>query len=301
MMGVFGTKSRVGQGSEALYRSIEEQSIQNKWFTELALPHTWITEHCLLALHVWIFHNRFKVDYNVPGEFNGRRLQEEIFQKFWDDTIKRIRNAGVSEMSVTRQLEHVQKLTFDDFFTYDAAIKVENDDNMELAAALWKGVFREADNANTEAVIKLADYTKREVFNILLQPPEDVYRGWITWGPIVGESEAERLERQRSMLSGEWREGIALNGRLFFYHTTTHERRWDPPTEGLYSRRRFSLKMYLEGNPEIAARIANSNTSSSSIPSLPVTDASSATITTPSSTASSTKSAKEMFGKKTEK
>jgi hypothetical protein len=41
-------------------------------------------------------------------------------------------------MSVNKQLEGVQKLTFDDMFGYDAAIRITDDDNMELAAAVWK-------------------------------------------------------------------------------------------------------------------------------------------------------------------
>lgn len=62
----------------------------------LGIKRDWITEHSLLALHVWIFHNRFKVDYNVGGEFSGRRMQEQLFERFWEDTTLRIRNAGVS-------------------------------------------------------------------------------------------------------------------------------------------------------------------------------------------------------------
>jgi hypothetical protein len=107
----------------------------------LGLPRNWITEHSMIALHVWMFHNRFKVrpgvafgaqrwdevlptsprghgctaprrytgvpnpvppsaarqvDYNIPGDYNGRRMQEQLFERFWEDTTIRIRNAGVS-------------------------------------------------------------------------------------------------------------------------------------------------------------------------------------------------------------
>jgi WW domain len=92
----------------------------------------------------------------------------------------------------------------------------------------------------------LADYTRRELLSLLVQPKEDVYRGWITWGPAVGETKEDRLERQRKLFEGEWREAIHQDGRLYFYHTSTHETRWDPPAEGLYSRRRFALTHYLE-------------------------------------------------------
>lgn len=118
--------------------------------------------------------------------------------------------------------------------------------NMELAAALWKGIFREDDAANSEGVLMLADYTRRELVSVLTQPKEDVYRGWISWGPCVGESPAQRTERQRRMLEGEWREALDLKGQVYFYHTASQERRWEPPAEGLYDRRRFALTRFLE-------------------------------------------------------
>ena len=126
--------------------------------------------------------------------------------------------------------------------------------NIELAAALWRGVFREDPAVDSAVVVRLADYTRRELLSLLSQPREDVYRGWVTWGPAVGETAAERLERQRRMLAGEWREALHVDGRLYFYHTATHETRWTPPEEGLYERRRFALAKHL--NPTAAALAA---------------------------------------------
>lgn len=65
-MGVFSRKATTGVNSEALFRSIEEQATQEVWWQALGLPKNWITEHSLLALHVWIFHNRFKVRHCPP-------------------------------------------------------------------------------------------------------------------------------------------------------------------------------------------------------------------------------------------
>ena len=92
----------------------------------------------------------------------------------------------------------------------------------------------------------------RRVF--LQQPKEDVYRGWVTWGPCVGESPEMRLSRQRKMLEGEWREAFHPDGRLYFYHTTTHEVRWTPPPSGLYERRRYALMQYIQQNPKLASQ-----------------------------------------------
>ena len=41
----------------------------------LNLPRDFSTEIALMTLHLWILHNRFKVDYEGPGIYCGRRLQ----------------------------------------------------------------------------------------------------------------------------------------------------------------------------------------------------------------------------------
>ena len=250
-MGGFSAKARIGEASNDIFASLEEQATQNAWWDSLRLPRTWMSEHSMVSLHVWILNQRFKVDYNIRGwDFNGRRMAEEVFNRLWEDTTLRVRNAGVTEISVNKQLESVQRVTFDDFSGYDEALRsVESDDGMELAAAVWKGVFREDAGADTEAVLRLSDYVRREIVSVLQQPREDVYRGWITWGNAEGETGEERLARQRRMLTGEWRDALAPTGRVFFYHTTTHERRWDPPEAGFYPRRRFALQRYIDANP----------------------------------------------------
>ena len=67
-----------------------------------------MAEHALIALHVWVLATRLKVDYNVRDvEFSGRRMQAELFERFWQDTVIRIRNAGVVELSVNKQLQTI--------------------------------------------------------------------------------------------------------------------------------------------------------------------------------------------------
>ena len=295
--GVFGPKAAQRQSSDDLFRSIEDQATQEAWFKPsglTSLQRSWMSEHSLIAIHVWILHNRLKVDYNIStdaGLFSGRRMMEELFSRFWEDTTLRIRNAGVLELSVNRQLENVQRMTFNDFYEYDEAIKVEDDDNMELATAIWRGLFREAENADVEAVLKMADYVKREVVSVLLQPKEDVYRGWVLWGPCLGETHEMRLERKRAMLEGEWRDALDPAGKVFFYHTSSHERKYELPSEGLYDRRRFSLIRHLAMNPEESLKLTGSSTTS------PLSGLiESSPPAAPSTVASDGASAKEVFG-----
>jgi hypothetical protein len=206
-----------------------------------------MTEQSLLALHVWLLHKRHMIDFHNDGLFCGRVADKEVFDAFWEDTMHRIRNVGVREMSVNKQLENVQKACFVDMMEYDRAIRTD-DDNMELSAALFKGVFQSDENARVEDVIALADWTRTELLNLMTQPAEDVYRGWITWSPAIGETREERLSRQKQVFEGEWREAVGVDGKLHFWHTRTREFREgeNVPLEGLTSRRRFALASHLK-------------------------------------------------------
>ena len=142
-MGFFSQRAAVGGASEDLWRSIEEQATQDAWWAALGLRRSWLSETSLLALHVWLLHTRFKADFDAPGALNGRRLQEQLFERFWEDTTMRIRNAGIVEVSVNKQLESVQKIVFHDMFAYDAALRADAEADeagagMEMAAALWR-------------------------------------------------------------------------------------------------------------------------------------------------------------------
>ena len=69
-----------------------------------------------------------------------------------------------------------------------AGIIEDDADNVTLTAALWKNVFKGDPVADPKHVALLAEYTRREVYNVMLVPNEDFYHGWIPWGPVVGET-----------------------------------------------------------------------------------------------------------------
>ena len=69
-----------------------------------------------------------------------------------------------------------------------AGIIEDDADNVTLTAALWKNVFKGDPVADPKHVALLAEYTRREVYNVMLVPNDDFYHGWIPWGPVVGET-----------------------------------------------------------------------------------------------------------------
>merc|ERR1711968_98822 len=89
--------------------------------------------HGLIGSHVWLFHRRLYSD-------NLTALQEELFDRFWEDTSERIREKGVIEMLVNKHLTSVQKLSITSYMEYDEGISVKSDNNTALGAALWRNL-----------------------------------------------------------------------------------------------------------------------------------------------------------------
>ena len=193
-VGAYSKTAQIAENARAVWRSVEEHATADCWFESLGIRRTFMTEHAIIALHIWMLHRRHIVDYYADGVFSGRLQDAEVFDVFWKDAERRIRHAGVPSTSINRQLEQLQRHTLTDFLEYDVAIK-QDDDNMELAGALFKSVFQADEEAEIEDVIVLADHVRAEYTNLLTQPPEDVYRGWISWQPAVGETQSDKLER----------------------------------------------------------------------------------------------------------
>ena len=47
------------------------------------------------------------------------RVQEEVYERFWEDCVLKIRNVGVPEMSVNKQLVNLQRVAFLAMKSYD--------------------------------------------------------------------------------------------------------------------------------------------------------------------------------------
>ena len=124
-VGFFSQRAEAGGASEDAFRSAEEQATAPAWGPALGLRPSWMSETALIGLHVWLFHNRYKLDYYGEGLYSGRRATEALFERLWEDCTLRIRNAGIVEVSVNKQLETVQKILLGDMMAYDAALRAD--------------------------------------------------------------------------------------------------------------------------------------------------------------------------------
>ena len=73
----------------------------------------------LIALFPKIFSlgRRVVVRKNVDSE--GKVMQEQLYDRFWENTTERIRALGVPELTVNKHLKETQSLSFGSAMSFD--------------------------------------------------------------------------------------------------------------------------------------------------------------------------------------
>lgn len=214
------------RASDAMLRACMEQASQQCLYDALQLPRDFRSEQAMLVLHVWICHTRLKAVFDS----GGRQLQEQLFDRAWENATRQLRHEGVMEMSVNKQLRDLQSVSFGAMLSYDTGLEITDDDEQQLGSALWRNVFAGA-NVPEERVLDLAAYVRREVQRVAEAPIDDFMTGRVAFGPAVGETDDDRIARHERLASGdgEWRRALTEGGAAYYFHTKTMAVQWTPP------------------------------------------------------------------------
>ncbi len=92
-LGYFSDEAVHTRASYALHDSAGDQASQRCTFAALGLQPEFASEHALHSLHLWIVSSRLI----VPSDYKrgGKEVREQLFERFWEGTARRIRNLGV--------------------------------------------------------------------------------------------------------------------------------------------------------------------------------------------------------------
>lgn len=82
--GFYGEESTAIRHSHSLFNSCYDIGTQKHILKHLALEQDFFHNHAMINLHVWMVHNRLRT---VGSQ--GKVMQEQIFDRFWEDTTKR--------------------------------------------------------------------------------------------------------------------------------------------------------------------------------------------------------------------
>ena len=104
-----------------LFYICKEQCESNEWFKSAKLPENFHGKHGLLMLHVWMINKRLLL---LPDTKARQEIQETLFDTLWNDTMARIRSAGITEISVNARLKDVQAWSLPTCMELDYAFSI---------------------------------------------------------------------------------------------------------------------------------------------------------------------------------
>jgi cytochrome b pre-mRNA-processing protein 3 len=186
--------------AEAYYQACTRQASDPRWYGPGRIPRDFRHRHAVLTMHVWFLHKRLISDQvDAP---TARLVQGELFKALWDDTVCRIRQLGVRELSLSKHLKQVTEYTLSHLTSYDKVYTDFLDKPGRRIQALRKIVWRHilvrsVDSTKDEglfdenSIISMKDmnqlnritwYIEANYQNILMDLPDTYYRqGRIAW------------------------------------------------------------------------------------------------------------------------
>jgi len=219
--GYYGDESVNIRQSGAMYQSVLLHSSNNRALDFLGLEDSFYFNHSIIILHVWMLHRRLR---SIENKDLQRDLQEQLFDRVWEDTTKRIRSIGVQELSVNKYVRDAQEFSFGAAWAYDQGLDADDED--ALPGALFRNVFRSGDDIDDNKVISLSEYVYGQVEHLDSISDNDIISGNISWLPMPGIDKNKNNDAENA----KWREALSEDGRKYWWHIETRESTWRDPT-----------------------------------------------------------------------
>ena len=167
----------------ALYGAIVTQARDPRFYQAYGVPDTALGRFDLILLHLALVLRRLRAGERLPVI-----LAQGLFDAFCRDMDHNLREMGVGDQGVPRQMRRVGEAFYGRAQAYDAALAEQSND--ALAGTLIRNVYAEAAEPGV-AVERLADYVRRTVHDLEAQAIEHLLGGHVTFPEPVTLAVAE--------------------------------------------------------------------------------------------------------------
>ena len=151
-----------------LYGAIVTQARDARFYQSYGVPDTVLGRFDLIVLHLALVLRRLRA-----GDGSAQGLAQALFDAFCRDMDHNLREMGISDQGVPRQMRRVGEAFYGRAQAYDAALAHPGDD--ALVEALRRNVY--AEPAETVAVSGLAAYVRRAADELDVQALDNLMRG----------------------------------------------------------------------------------------------------------------------------
>jgi cytochrome b pre-mRNA-processing protein 3 len=153
----------------ALYGAIVAQARDARFYRNYGVPDTVLGRFDLVVLHLALVLRRLRA-----GDAAARGIAQGLFDEFCRDMDHNLRELGVSDQGVPRQMRRVAEAFYGRAQAYDAAL-AENGEGA-LADSLARNVYAEAAEHRLAAA-QLAAYVRQAAATLETQSLDDLVRG----------------------------------------------------------------------------------------------------------------------------
>jgi len=173
-LGALFGRDRTDRIASDLYLALVEQARRPEFYAEGGVPDTLDARFEMIVLHAYLVMRRL----GRMGE-DGQRLAQALFDQMFADMDRNLREIGVGDLSVGKQVKRMAKRFYGSVDAYDRGLVA--DDARELETALERNVCGR-DAPPSPAAAALARYLRRELVSLDGVAGEGLFAGRVHFG-----------------------------------------------------------------------------------------------------------------------
>jgi len=167
---IFSSERRATrEAAELAFRKVVEQARQPIFFSEYGVPDTLDGRFELVCLHAFLYLHRLKSERP-----EANRLCQAFFDRMFDDFDRALREAGISDLRVGRQIKRMAQAFYGRIRAYEEGL---DGDDSRLGAALARNLFGTV--LGPLAIDAMMAYIRRSARQLCRQPSAELMAGHI--------------------------------------------------------------------------------------------------------------------------
>ncbi len=171
---IFG-RAPADRAASDLYLTLVEQARQPAFYGPDGVPDTLDARFEMIVLHAYLVIRRLR----DAGE-DGAKIAQSLFDQMFADMDRNLREIGVGDLSVGKQVKRMAKRFYGSVEAYDRGLGAG--DNDALASAVERNVFGH-DAAASQAAMALSHYLRREIEALADIGDAELLAGRVRFGP----------------------------------------------------------------------------------------------------------------------
>ncbi len=174
MFNFWAQRKQQKQAAIKLYDSIVKQARVPAFYQNLSVPDTADGRFDLILVHAFLVH------YRVKDEQGAKKLAQNLFDHMFREFDKALREMGVGDLKVPRQMKYMMKSYKGRLLTYLQAL----DEGGDLKEALRRNLYRKVEDVTDETLVSMENYIKNNISSLEQQERSAINDGEIAFKDI---------------------------------------------------------------------------------------------------------------------